>query len=58
MSLSSPHRWFRRMLMAGAVAGASLLTLGSAAGPAQAQGYNPYCYAPYYNAYYCQYYGA
>ena len=49
--------WFRRMLMAGAVAGAGVLALGGAAAPAAAQTpYNAYCYAPYYNPYYCQYY--
>jgi hypothetical protein len=55
MTRSSPRPWFRRTLIASAMLAAGALTLGGSAAPAKAQA-NPYCYAPYYNPTYCQYY--
>lgn len=57
MSYVTRKRGFRRSVMACAFLAAGILTFGGSAFPAKAQVANPYCYAPYYNAEYCQYYG-
>jgi hypothetical protein len=57
MSYVTSKRGFRQAVIAGAFLVVGALTLGGSASPAKAQVANPYCYPPYYNAYYCQYYG-
>jgi hypothetical protein len=53
----SPHfsyRWLRRIMMSGAVIGGVALTLGTGAGPAQAQVHLAQYYSPYYAPYYAR----